>query len=55
MEKILIELRNEVIKMKTNDEKDRSMGIVRSSVVGGGSRVAIQGGGGKRLITPRNM
>lgn len=54
LEKILIELRNEVIKMKTSEEKDRSMGIMRSSVVGGG-RVAIQGGGGKRLITPRTM
>jgi len=53
LEKILIELRNEVMKMKMNDEKDKSMGIVRSSAAGG--RVAIQGGGGKRLITPRNM
>jgi len=41
------------MKMKMNDEKDKSMGIVRSSA--GGGRVAIQGGGGKRLITPRNM
>lgn len=40
LEKILIELRNEVVKMKANDEKDKSMGIVRNSVVGGG-RVAI--------------
>jgi len=40
--------------MKLNDDKDRSMGIVRSP--GGiGGRVAIQGGGGKRLVTPRNM
>lgn len=52
LEKILIELRNEVIKMKSNDDKDRSMGIVRSS---GGGRVAIQGGAGRRLVTPRNM
>ena len=39
--------------MKMSDEKDKSMGIVRSSA--GGGRVAIQGGGGKRLVTPRNM
>ena len=53
LEKILIELRNEVINMKMNDEKDKSMGIVRSSA--GGGRIAIQGGGGKRLVTPRNV
>ena len=39
--------------MKQNDEKDKSMGIVRSSA--GAGRVAIQGGAGKRLVTPRNM
>jgi len=53
LEKILIELRNEVIKMKKSDEQDKSMGIVRSSA--GGGRIAIKGGGGKRLITPRNL
>ena len=39
--------------MKMTEEKDKSMGIVRSSA--GGGRVAIQGGAGKRLVTPRNM
>ena len=39
LEKILIELRNELMNMKLNDEKDKSMGIVRSSA--GGGRVAI--------------
>lgn len=53
LEKILIELRNELLTMKMSEEKDKSMGIVRSSV--GGGRVAIQGGGGKRLVTPRNL
>ena len=53
MEKILIELRKEVYNMKMTEEKDKSMGIVRSSA--GGGRVAIQGGAGKRLVTPRNM
>ena len=53
MEKILIELRKEVYNMKMTEEKDKSMGIVRSSA--GGGRVAIQGGAGKRLTTPRNM
>ena len=38
--------------MKMTEEKDKSMGIVRSSA--GGGRVAIQGGAGKRLVTPRN-
>lgn len=53
LEKILIELRNELVTMKKNEEKDKSLGIVRNSAAGG--RVAIQGGGGKRLITPRNF
>ena len=53
MEKILIELREEVYNMKMTEEKDKQMGIVRSSA--GGGRVAIQGGAGKRLVTPRNM
>ena len=53
MEKILIELREEVYNMKMTEEKDKSMGIVRSSA--GGGRVAIQGGAGKRLVTPRNI
>jgi len=53
LEKILIELRNELVTMKKNEEKDKSLGIVRSSA--GGGRVAIQGGGGKRLVTPRNL
>ena len=53
MEKILIELRKEVYNMKMTEEKDKQMGIVRSSA--GGGRVAIQGGAGKRLVTPRNM
>lgn len=53
MEKILLELRKEVIAMKMNEEKDKSMGIVRGSTNGGVGRVAIQGGGGKRMITPR--
>ncbi len=53
MEKILIQLRKEVMDMRVNEEKDKSMGIVRSSAAIG--RVAIQGGGGKRLVTPRNM
>ena len=45
-----------MVKMKMNDDKDRSMGIVRGSPAGGiGGRVGIQGGGGKRLVTPRNM
>ena len=48
-----MELRNELVKMKTNEEKDKSMGIVRNSAAGG--RVAIQGGGGKRLMTPRHQ
>ena len=39
--------------MKKNDEQDKSMGIVRSSA--GGGRIAIKGGGGKRLITPRHL
>jgi len=39
--------------MKKNEEKDKSMGIVRNSAAGG--RVAIQGGGGKRLVTPRHQ
>ena len=39
--------------MKMTEEKDKQMGIVRSSA--GGGRVAIQGGAGKRLVTPRNM
>lgn len=53
MEKILIQLRKEVLDMRVSEEKDKSMGIVRNSAAGG--RVAIQGGGGKRLVTPRNM
>ena len=48
----MIELRKEVYNMKMTEEKDKSMGIVRSSA--GGGRVAIQGGAGKRLVTPRN-
>ena len=39
--------------MKAEDEKEKSMGIVRSSA--GGGLVALRGGGGKRLVTPRNM
>ena len=38
--------------MKKSEEKDKAAGIVRSSVAGG--FVAIQGGGGKRLMTPRH-
>ena len=53
LEKILIELRSELMTMSKNNEKDKSMGIVRNANAGG--RVAIQGGAGKRLITPRHQ
>ena len=50
--KILDELQDGLMKMKKIEEKKKSMWIVRSSVAGG--FVAIQGGGDKRLITPRH-
>ena len=52
MERILKELREEFVKMQSKESADRNAGVIRNQPAG--SRVAIKGGGGKRITTPRN-
>lgn len=52
MERILKELRTEFVKMQTKESADRNAGVIRNQPAG--SRVAIKGGGGKRITTPRS-
>lgn len=51
MERILKELRAEFVKMQSKENADRNAGVIRNQPAG--SRVAIKGGGGKRITTPR--
>jgi len=51
MESILKELRAEFVKMQTKENADRDAGVIRNQPAG--SRVAIKGGGGKRMTTTR--
>lgn len=52
MEKILKELREEFVRMQSKESADQNSGVMRNQPAG--SRVAIKGGGGKRIMTPRN-
>ena len=45
------ELRSEFVKMQSKENADRNAGVIRNQPAG--SRVAIKGGGGKRITTPR--
>lgn len=51
--KILEALKTEFVKMQKEQQADKQAGLLRNPVAG--SRIAIKGGGGKRIITPRRM
>lgn len=51
MERILKELRAEFVKMQSKDTADKNAGVIRNQPAG--TRVAIKGGGGRRITTPR--
>ena len=51
MERILKELRGEFVKMQQKESADKNNGVIRNQPAG--TRVAIKGGGGKRIFTPR--
>ena len=53
LEQILLILRKDVENSKKRGDEEKNMGVVRNSYAGAGSRVAIRGGGGKRMATPR--
>lgn len=51
--KILEALKAEFVKMQNQQQLDKQAGLMRNPIAG--SRVAIKGGGGKRIITPRRL
>ena len=51
LEKIVLQLRNEFVKISQKEQSEKESGILRQSHQG--SRIAIKGGGGKRMVTPR--
>ena len=51
LEKIVLQLRSEFLKISKKEQAEKDGGILRQSHQG--SRIAIKGGGGKRMQTPR--